>query len=94
MAIACCSAAMGSPTSWTMRPSPESWEERRSRATPANGSDFVLPDGQVYQENADGSFSCIPDVATGNAMGLDWNALTPIDCLPGPIGAPLPRVGD
>jgi hypothetical protein len=60
--------------------------------TPANGNDYVVPDGQVYQENADGSFSWIPDVATGNAMGLDWNALTPVDTLPGPVGTPFPIV--
>ena len=55
--------------------------------------DLVLPDGQVYQENSDGSFSWIPDVSTGNAMGLNWNDLQPVDDLPGPVGLPFEHVG-
>ena len=64
--------------------------------TPANGNDYALPDGQVYQDNGDGTCSWIPDVATGNAMGLDWNALIPIDDLsdvPCSVGAPFPHDG-
>lgn len=60
--------------------------------TPANGNDFVTPDGQVFQENADGSFSWIPDLATATAMGLDWNTLNVVNCIPGPIGTPFPHV--
>lgn len=58
----------------------------------ANGNDFILPDGSVYQQNDDGSYSWIPDVATGNAMGLNWNSLQPVDELDGPVGTPFPHV--
>ncbi len=60
--------------------------------TPANGNDVVLPDGSVYQENADGSYSWIPDAVTANAMGIDWAALQSVDQLPGPVGTPFPAV--
>jgi hypothetical protein len=62
-----------------------------TNVTPANGNDVVLPYGSVYQGNADGSYSWIPDVATGDAMGIDWNALIPVDALPGPVGTPFPH---
>ena len=64
--------------------------------TPANGNDYALPDGQVYQDNGDGTCSWIPDVATGNAMGLNWNALIPVNDLsevPCSVGTPFPHVG-
>jgi hypothetical protein len=64
----------------------------RSPITPANGSEVILPDGNVYQQNADGTYSLIPDVATANAMRLDWNALESVGELPGPAGDPLPSV--
>jgi hypothetical protein len=57
----------------------------------ANGNDVVLPDGTVYQLNDDGSYSWIPDVATANAMGLDWNSLQLLDELDGPLGTPFPH---
>ena len=64
-------------------------------ATPAvakaNGNDVILPDGTVYQGNDDGTYSWIPDVATGNAMHLDWNSLEAVDELPGPVGTPFPH---
>ena len=60
--------------------------------TPANGSDYLLPDGGVYQLNDDGTFSWIPNVATGNAMGLDWSNLIPVTYLDGIVGQPLPSV--
>jgi len=60
--------------------------------TPANGNDVELPNGSVYQGNDDGTFSWIPDVATADAMGIDWNNLGPVDVLPGPAGAPFPSV--
>ena len=60
--------------------------------TPANGNDVVLPDGSVYQLNDDGSYSWIPDVATANAMGVDWNSLQPVAALDGPEGDPFPPV--
>jgi hypothetical protein len=58
--------------------------------TPANGNDVVFPDGMVYQENGDGSYSLIPNVATANAMGLNWGALQPVVTLPGPVSSPFP----
>jgi hypothetical protein len=60
--------------------------------TPANGSDYILPDGSVYQLNDDGSYSWIPNVATGNAMGLDWTSLIPVPYLDGTVGDPFPSV--
>jgi hypothetical protein len=60
--------------------------------TPANGNDYILPDGSVYQMNDDGTFSWIPDVATGNAMGLDWTSLIPVTGLDGPVVQPFPTV--
>ena len=57
--------------------------------TQANGNDVILPDGTVYQRNDDGTYSWIPDVATGNAMHLDWNNLEAVDELPGPVGIPF-----
>jgi hypothetical protein len=63
-----------------------------SGITPANGSDFILPDGTVYQQADDGTFSWIPNIATANAMGLDWSSLQPVDSLPGSVGDPFPSV--
>jgi hypothetical protein len=63
-----------------------------SGITPANGSDFILPDGTVYQQADDGTFSWIPNIATANAMGLDWNSLQPVDSLDGTVVAPFPSV--
>jgi hypothetical protein len=60
--------------------------------TPANGSDILLPDGSVYQLNDDGSYSWIPDVATADAMGLDWSALQFVGSLSGPVGNQIPSV--
>jgi hypothetical protein len=60
--------------------------------TPANGNDVVLPDGSVYQGNDDGTFSWIPDLATADAMGIDWSDLQSVSVLPGPAGTPFPSV--
>ena len=62
------------------------------KVTPANGSDYVLPNGQIYQDNGDGTCSWIPDVATGNAMHLDWNDLIAVDSLPCDVGQPFAHV--
>jgi hypothetical protein len=62
------------------------------KVPPANGDDYVLPNNQVYQDNHDGTCSWIPDVATGNAMHLDWNNLVPVDTLPCDVGYPFPHV--
>ena len=69
---------------------PAAFADSPSSITPANGNDFILPDGSVYQQNDDGTFSWIPNVATGNAMGLDWNNLQPVDALDGSVVAPVP----
>ena len=58
--------------------------------TPANGDDVLLPDGTVWQGDADGVYHLIPNVATANAMHLDWNSLQLADSLPGPAGDPFP----
>ena len=34
---------------------------RRTASRPANGNDYILPDGSVYQQNDDGTFSWIPN---------------------------------
>jgi hypothetical protein len=52
----------------------------------ANGNDVLLPGGNVYQLDDDGAFHMIPDVATANAMHLDWNNLEQTDELSGPVG--------
>ena len=58
----------------------------------ANGNDVILPDGSVYESDDDGVYHAIPDVATANAMHLDWDNLTVVDELDGPIGTPFPSV--
>ena len=71
---------------------PAAFADSPSSITPANGNDFILPDGSVYQQNDDGTFSWIPNVATGNAMGLDWSNLQPVDALDGSVVQPFPSV--
>ena len=60
--------------------------------TPANGNDFIRPDGSVYQLDSDGVYHWVPDVATSLAMHVDGNALQQLDALDGPLGAPFPSV--
>ncbi len=60
--------------------------------TPANGNDFILPDGSVYQQNDDGTFSWVPNVATATAMGITMDMLQPVDVLDGEVVAPIPSV--
>jgi hypothetical protein len=60
--------------------------------TPANGNDFILPDGSVYQQNDDGTFSWVPNVATGVAMGITLDMLQPVSVVPGEVVAPFPSV--
>ena len=76
----------------SVNPLAASAEPVKPVVTPANGNDVIFPDGSVYQLNEDGSYSLIPDVATANAMGLDWNGLEPVDSLDGPVGTPFPKV--
>ena len=51
-----------------------------------DGDGQPVPDAllEIWQANADGTYSWIPDVATGDAMGVDWNSLQQVDSLPGP----------
>jgi hypothetical protein len=60
--------------------------------TPANGNDFILPDGTVYQQNDDGTFSWVPNVATSQAMGITMDMLQPVTELDGVVGVPFPSV--
>ena len=60
--------------------------------TPANGNDFILPDGTVYQQNDDGTFSWVPNVATSTAMGITMDMLQPVSALGGEVVAPFPSV--
>jgi hypothetical protein len=60
--------------------------------TRANGADYILPDGSIYQLDEEGTYHQVPDVATGNAMHLDWNNLEVIDELDGPVGDAYPSV--
>ena len=48
---------------------PAAFADSPSGITPANGNDYILPDGTVYQQNDDGTFSWIPNVATGERDG-------------------------
>ncbi len=73
---------------------PAALADSSSGITPANGNDYTLPDGTVYQQNDDGTFSWIPNMATGNAMGLDWGNLQPVDALDGTVVEPFPSVLD
>lgn len=59
--------------------------------TPANGRDYIIPNGDVYQLGPKGQYHLIPDVATANAMKLNWNTLD-IASSVSPVGAPLPSV--
>jgi len=77
--------AAGSLTASTRTPA--------TSVTQANGNDFILPDGSVYQLDDSGVYHWIPDVATANAMNLDWGNLQPVDDLDGPVGTPIPSVG-
>ncbi|HUY70969.1 MAG TPA: hypothetical protein VMV08_01925 [Gaiellaceae bacterium] len=60
--------------------------------TPANGNDFILPDGTVYQQNDDGTFSWVPNVATATAMGITIDVLQPVPEFDGEVVAPFPSV--
>ena len=58
----------------------------------ASAADVMLSDGSVYRQTDDGYYHWIPDVATANADGVDWNNLSIVDALPGPAGDPLPAI--
>lgn len=59
--------------------------------TMANGKDYVVPGGSIYQLDAQGVFHLIPDILTARAMHLDWGKLTRVKSVK-PIGAPLRSV--
>jgi hypothetical protein len=60
-------------------------------STMANGADFLLPGGSVYQRDATGVYHLVPDILTANAMHIDWRALARVSDVK-PIGAPLRSV--
>src|SRR5207248_2527852 len=55
----------------------------------AGATDVLLPGGSVYRSTDDGVYHWVPNVATANALGVDWNDLVLADELPGPLGDPL-----
>jgi hypothetical protein len=48
-------------------------------------------DGKVYLRDSDGVYHWIPDPETGNAIGIDWNAIDWCGA-PGSMGVALPSV--
>jgi hypothetical protein len=62
----------------------------RAPAMMANGKDYLLPNGNLFQL-VNGTYRMIPDLATANAMGIKWNFLNKVKSV-SPIGAPLPSV--
>lgn len=60
-------------------------------ATMANGKDYVVPGGSIYQLDAKGVFHLIPDILTARAMKLDWGKLMHAKSVK-PIGTPLRSV--
>ena len=97
-ALALSAAGLAGVTSGSFDPGrasvapPAAIPDSSTRVTPANGEDYILPDGTVYQRNEDGTFSWIPNVATGDAMGLDWQSLIAVPYLDGNVGEPFPSV--
>jgi hypothetical protein len=77
-------------------PPPTNANQAGQQPTPAAGTPTgqlaLLPDGSVYMLGSDGLWHHIPDVATANAIGIDWNNLPSYDTLPGPTGDELPSV--
>ena len=63
-----------------------------SGVTPANGNDYILPSGDVYELGDDGNYHWVPDVATANAMGVDWNDLVVVDSLDASVGDPFSTI--
>jgi hypothetical protein len=62
---------------------------RLAPATMANGKDYIVPpNNTVYQRDLGGVYHLIPDIATGNAMGLKWRQLKKVTSV-SPIGPPI-----
>jgi hypothetical protein len=59
--------------------------------TMANGRDYILPDGRLFQRDADGVYHWIPNVTTANAMGIKWNHLIRARSV-SPVGAAIKNV--
>jgi hypothetical protein len=59
--------------------------------TMANGADFVVPGGSLYQLDAKGVYHLVPDILTANAMHIDWKQVKHVASVK-PIGAPLKSV--
>lgn len=75
----------GAPDDGSGSPTPA---EAPSTSTPVG-----TPDGAVYEwDAANGFWRLIPDVATANAMQLDWNNITAVGSPPSPLGPQWPTV--
>ncbi len=60
--------------------------------TKANGLDFVVaPNTTVYQRDLGGVYHMVPNIATANAMGIDWGHLKSIKSA-SPLGQPIRSV--
>lgn len=60
---------------------------------PTTSIPAITPDGSVYTWDAtNGFWRHVPDVATANAMGLDWNNMTDVGAAPTPTGPDWPSV--
>jgi len=91
--VASLDAPVGDPYSSTTASSAPAAFSTLTSVVPADGSDVLLPDGTVYQLGSDDEYHAIPDVATANAMHLDWTNLQLADELPGPAGDPIASAG-
>jgi hypothetical protein len=66
--------------------------QAKTAQMPANGADYIVPNGNVYQL-ANGSYHLIPDLATANEMGVQWNKLHRVLTQSiSPVGTPIPSV--
>jgi len=57
----------------------------------ANGADYVLPDGRVFQRDVHGVYHWIPNTLTANAMGIKWDGLHVVKSV-SPVGRAIPSV--
>ncbi|HEY4441650.1 MAG TPA: hypothetical protein VGN14_14420 [Candidatus Elarobacter sp.] len=57
------------------------------------GAQYIVDGGDVYSWDVNsGTWRHIPDVATANAMGLDWNTLVATSTIPTPTGPDWPTI--
>jgi len=59
--------------------------------TPANGNEFLLPTGNLYQLGSNGVYHLVPDLPTATEMGVLWAQVKHVNSVT-PIGRPLPSV--